>query len=138
MTNMHDRYLYAEALQTQTRIADMRTRLATMATYRTLAHGLTDDEAALLAEAATMIGREIIISALREWMAELGKRSSVAVSWIGKVKTTAQMAALVWMLWRPNAWVEWAGIGLLWVAAVLTLWSMLQYLNAARGDLLEQ
>lgn len=57
MTNMHDRYLYAESLQTQTRIADMRTRLATMATYRTLAHGLTDDEAALLAEAATMIGR---------------------------------------------------------------------------------
>ena len=57
MTSMHDRYLYAEALQTQTRIADMRTRLATMATYRALAHGLTDDEAALLAEAATMIGR---------------------------------------------------------------------------------
>ena len=57
MTSMHDRYLYAEALQTQTRIADMRTRLATMATYRTLANGLTDDEAALLAEAATMIGR---------------------------------------------------------------------------------
>ncbi len=41
-----------------------------------------------------MIAREIIISALREWMAELGKRSSVAVSWIGKVKTTAQMTAL--------------------------------------------
>ena len=57
VNNMHDRYLYAEALQTQTRIADMRTRLATMATYRALAHGLTDDEAALLAEAATMIGR---------------------------------------------------------------------------------
>ena len=88
--------------------------------------------------ALIIIGREIAISALREWMAELGKRSSVAVSWIGKVKTTAQMAALVWMLWRPNAWVEWAGIGLLWVAAVLTLWSMLQYLNAARGDLLDQ
>jgi len=88
--------------------------------------------------AATMIAREIIISALREWMAELGKRSNVAVSWIGKVKTTAQMAALVWMLWRPNEWVEWAGIGLFMVAAVLTLWSMFQYLNAARGDLLEQ
>ena len=57
MTNMHDRYLYAEALQTQTRIADMRTRLATMATYPEFAHGLTGDEAALLAEAATMIGR---------------------------------------------------------------------------------
>ena len=87
--------------------------------------------------AATMIGREIIISALREWMAELGKRSSVAVSWIGKVKTTAQMTALVWMLWRPNAWVEWAGIGLLWVAAVLTLWSMVHYLLAAWPHLRE-
>ncbi|MBN0840161.1 hypothetical protein JTM04_38235, partial [Pseudomonas aeruginosa] len=69
---------------------------------------------------------------------ELGKRSSVAVSWIGKVKTTAQMTALVWMLWRPYPWVEWAGIALFLVAAVLTLWSMLQYLNAARGDLLDQ
>ena len=85
-----------------------------------------------------MIAREIIISALREWMAELGKRSSVAVSWVGKVKTTAQMTALVWMLWRPNMWVEWAGIALFLVAAVLTLWSMLQYLNAARGDLLQE
>ncbi|PLN09886.1 CDP-diacylglycerol--glycerol-3-phosphate 3-phosphatidyltransferase, partial [Klebsiella pneumoniae] len=54
------------------------------------------------------------------------------------VKTTAQMTALVWMLWRPYPWVEWAGIALFLVAAVLTLWSMLQYLNAARGDLLEQ
>ncbi len=62
--------------------------------------------------AATMIAREIIISALREWMAELGKRSSVAVSWIGKVKTTAQMVALAWLLWRPNIWVEYAGIAL--------------------------
>ena len=88
--------------------------------------------------AATMIAREIIISALREWMAELGKRSSVAVSWIGKWKTTAQMTALVWMLWRPDQWVEWAGIARFLVAAVLTLWSMLQYLNAARGDLLDQ
>lgn len=79
--------------------------------------------------AATMIAREIIISALREWMAELGKRSSVAVSWIGKVKTTAQMVALAWLLWRPNIWVEYAGIALFFVAAVLTLWSMLQYLR---------
>ena len=79
--------------------------------------------------AATMIAREIIISALREWMAELGKRSSVAVSWIGK---------LAWLLWRPNIWVEYAGIALFFVAAVLTLWSMLQYLSAARADLLDQ
>ena len=70
--------------------------------------------------------------------AELGTRRSVAVSWIGKVNTTAQMTALVWMLWRPYPWVEWAGIALFLVAAVLTLWSMLQYLNAARGDLLDQ
>ncbi|UYU30609.1 CDP-diacylglycerol--glycerol-3-phosphate 3-phosphatidyltransferase [Siccibacter colletis] len=88
--------------------------------------------------AATMIAREIIISALREWMAEMGKRSSVAVSWIGKVKTTAQMLALIGMLWRPNMWIEYAGIALFFVAAVLTLWSMMQYLNAARGDLLDQ
>ena len=88
--------------------------------------------------AATMIAREIIISALREWMAELGKRSSVAVSWIGKVKTTSQMAALAWLLWRPNSWVEYAGIALFFVAAILTLWSMFQDLSAARGDLLDQ
>ncbi|MTD39279.1 CDP-diacylglycerol--glycerol-3-phosphate 3-phosphatidyltransferase [Erwinia sp. CPCC 100877] len=87
--------------------------------------------------AATMIAREIIISALREWMAEIGKRSSVAVSWIGKVKTTSQMLALIGMLWRPNIWIEYAGITLFYVAALLTFWSMFQYLNAARGDLLE-
>lgn len=87
--------------------------------------------------AATMIAREIIISALREWMAEIGKRSSVAVSWIGKVKTTAQMAALVALLWRYNSLVEMAGIVALYIAAVLTFWSMFQYLLAARKDLLE-
>lgn len=87
--------------------------------------------------AATMIAREIIISALREWMAEIGKRSRVAVSWIGKVKTTAQMLALIGMLWRPNPTIEYAGIGLFFIAAVLTFWSMFQYLHAARGDLLE-
>lgn len=87
--------------------------------------------------AATMIAREIIISALREWMAEIGKRSRVAVSWIGKFKTSAQMLALIGMLWRPNPTVEYAGITLFFIAAVLTFWSMFQYLNAARGDLLE-
>ncbi|PIJ51381.1 CDP-diacylglycerol--glycerol-3-phosphate 3-phosphatidyltransferase [Erwinia sp. OLTSP20] len=85
--------------------------------------------------AATMIAREIIISALREWMAEIGKRSSVAVSWIGKVKTTAQMLALVGLLWRPDEIITGAGIVALYIAAVLTFWSMFQYLNAARSDL---
>lgn len=88
--------------------------------------------------AATMIAREIIISALREWMAEIGKRSSVAVSWIGKVKTTAQMLALFALLWRPNSIVEGIGVVALYIAAVLTFWSMFQYLSAARGDLLER
>jgi len=88
--------------------------------------------------AATMIAREIIISALREWMAEIGKRSSVAVSWIGKVKTTAQMLALVALLWRPDQWVLGIGIAALYIAAVLTFWSMFQYLNAARHDLFER
>jgi len=87
--------------------------------------------------AATMIAREIIISALREWMAEIGKRSSVAVSWIGKVKTTAQMLALVALLWRPDQWIAGIGIAALYIAAVLTFWSMFQYLNAARHDLFE-
>jgi len=87
--------------------------------------------------AATMIAREIIISALRGWMAEIGKRSSVAVSWIGKVKTTAQMLSLVALLWRPDAIVVWVGVGALYIAAVLAFWSMFQYLNAARHDLLE-
>ncbi|MNP67727.1 CDP-diacylglycerol--glycerol-3-phosphate 3-phosphatidyltransferase [compost metagenome] len=84
-----------------------------------------------------MIAREIIISSLREWMAEIGKRSSVAVSWIGKVKTMAQMMSLVGLLWRPEPTVEYLSFGLLYIAAVLTFWSMFQYLNAARRDLLE-
>ncbi|EKN4228835.1 CDP-diacylglycerol--glycerol-3-phosphate 3-phosphatidyltransferase, partial [Escherichia coli] len=79
----------------------------------------------------------IIISALREWMAEIGKRSSVAVSWIGKVKTSAQMLSLVALLWRPDGYVIVAGVIALYIAAVLTFWSMFQYLNAARNDLLE-
>ncbi|MBC8950208.1 MULTISPECIES: CDP-diacylglycerol--glycerol-3-phosphate 3-phosphatidyltransferase [Xenorhabdus] len=87
--------------------------------------------------AATMIAREIIISSLREWMAELGKRSSVAVSWMGKIKTTAQMAALVALLWRPCIELEVGGFILLYAAAVLTFWSMFQYLSAAWDDLRE-
>ncbi|XPE44544.1 hypothetical protein ACNKHV_12015 [Shigella flexneri] len=70
-------------------------------------------------------------------MAELGKRSSVAVSWIGKVKTTAQMVALAWLR-GVRTFGEYAGIALFFVAAVLTLWSILQYLSAARADLLDQ
>ncbi|EKE78003.1 CDP-diacylglycerol--glycerol-3-phosphate 3-phosphatidyltransferase [Gallaecimonas xiamenensis] len=84
--------------------------------------------------AVIMISREIVISALREWMAELGKRSHVAVSWIGKVKTTAQMLALIGLVsgWQPFVFL---GMPLLYVAVVLTLWSMISYLAAAWKDL---
>lgn len=84
-----------------------------------------------------MIAREIIISALREWMAELGKRTSVAVSIWGKIKTTAQMLALGGMLWRQSDLMETLAFILLYIAAALTIWSMLQYLKASKGSLLK-
>lgn len=85
---------------------------------------------------AIMIGREIIISALREWMAEIGERASVAVSVWGKVKTTAQMLALGGMLWRFNFVMEVIAWVLLYIAAGLTIWSMFQYLNASKTSLM--
>lgn len=86
---------------------------------------------------AIMIAREIIISALREWMAELGERASVAVSIWGKVKTMAQMLALGGMLWRQSFTMEVLAWILLYVASILTLWSMLQYLKASKGSLMK-
>jgi len=84
-----------------------------------------------------IICREIVVSALREWMAELGKRASVAVSYIGKIKTAMQMLALLLLLgaYKASGWVAIAGILCLYMAAVLTLWSMLAYLKAAWPDL---
>jgi len=88
----------------------------------------------LAAPALVIVGREITISALREWMAELGASATVAVSMVGKVKTTAQMAALILLLYQtpigPLPTVQ-LGIILLYVAAILTLWSMVIYLRAA-------
>lgn len=83
--------------------------------------------------AVIIIGREIVVSALREWMAELGARAHVAVSNLGKWKTAAQMVALIILLGNPPQLTVWVGLGyvLLIVAAALTLWSMLQYLLAA-------
>jgi len=84
--------------------------------------------------AAIIIGREIVISALREWMAEIGERAQVAVSVIGKIKTTAQILALLFLLYKnPLIGLPTADIGfvLLYVASVLTLWSMYIYLKAA-------
>jgi len=87
--------------------------------------------------AAIIIGREITISALREWMAELGQRTSVAVSAIGKIKTTAQMIALLMLLYFEQGIFFQMGYLLLYIAALLTLWSMLIYLRAALPLLLK-
>jgi len=88
--------------------------------------------------AAVIVGREIVISALREWMAELGKRASVAVSMIGKTKTVVQFVAIMLLL-ISNSYdfqlIRWLGYITLYAAAALTLWSMCLYLQAAWPEL---
>ena len=91
--------------------------------------------------AAIIIGREISISALREWMAELGARHHVAVSRIGKYKTTAQITALILMIFQTPLLgldIYLIGFGFLIVAALLTLWSMYVYLRQAWPFLSEE
>ena len=81
-----------------------------------------------------IIGREVAVSALREWMAELGQRGNVKVSWIGKWKTGTQMLAIGFLLYGQPLWnlpIVPIGEVLLYLSAVLTLWSMLIYLLAA-------
>jgi CDP-diacylglycerol---glycerol-3-phosphate 3-phosphatidyltransferase len=88
--------------------------------------------------AAIIVGREIVVSALREWMAELGKRTSIAVNMMAKIKTLVQMAALILLLlYYPDHkdWLMVLGSILLYVAAALTLWSMIIYLKIAWPDL---
>lgn len=83
--------------------------------------------------AIIIVGREIVISALREWMAELGSRTSVAVGYIGKLKTTMQMIAIVLLLAFNPATSAFGilGIILLYLAAFMTVWSMIVYLKVA-------
>ncbi len=86
-----------------------------------------------------IIGREITVSALREWMAELGRRARVAVSVIGKLKTISQMMAIPFMIYDKPLWgipVFQIGEDLLYMAAALTLWSMVVYLKAAWPSLM--
>lgn len=91
-----------------------------------------DPRAVLALPAAVIIGREITVSALREWMAELGARGKVAVSVVGKFKTTAQMVAIILLiLVTRDSPIYDVGMVLLYIAAALTLWSMLLYLEAA-------
>jgi CDP-diacylglycerol---glycerol-3-phosphate 3-phosphatidyltransferase len=94
----------------------------------------------LAAIGAVIIGREISISALREWMAEIGKRAKVKVLLTGKIKTIAQMVALAMLLYHDDLFgipIRRIGEACLWIAAVLTLWSAVQYLLAARIALTE-
>ena len=91
--------------------------------------------------AAVIIGREITIASLREWMAEIGQRAKVKVSQLGKWKTTAQMLAIGFLLYREDLFglpINMMGYVLLYVASVLTLWSMMSYLNAALVVIKEQ
>jgi CDP-diacylglycerol--glycerol-3-phosphate 3-phosphatidyltransferase/cardiolipin synthase len=93
----------------------------------------------LAVPAVVIIGREITVSAVREWMAELGVRAQVAVSVVGKFKTAAQMVAVTLLLYRDDLLgvpVYTVGYVLLYVAVILTLWSMTVYIRAAWPSLL--
>jgi len=89
--------------------------------------------------ALVIVGREIAISALREWMAQIGASRSVAVHMLGKLKTTVQMIAIPFLLFHgtlfgvidTHAW----GTVLIWIAAVLTIWSMIYYLQKALPEI---
>ena len=89
--------------------------------------------------ALIIIGREIAISALREWMAQIGASKSVAVHMIGKIKTSVQMVAIPFLLYDgllfgvvdTHVWGTW----LIWISAVLTVWSMVYYLQKALPEI---
>ena len=89
--------------------------------------------------ALIIIGREIAISALREWMAQIGASKSVAVHMVGKIKTVVQMVAIPFLLFDglllgvidTHLW----GVWLIWIAAVLTVWSMIYYLQKALPEI---
>ncbi len=100
-----------------------------------------DPRAWVVMTAIIIIGREIAISALREWMAEIGQRRKVAVSFLGKLKTILQIVGLSMMLYRWDIWfIPTYNLGLILtlIAAVLTLASMVSYLRAAWPDLRRQ
>jgi CDP-diacylglycerol--glycerol-3-phosphate 3-phosphatidyltransferase len=91
-------------------------------------------QAVFAVAAAIIIGREITISALREWMSEIGESALVSVNWVGKLKTIFQMTAISLLFYHDDMWwIPMALIGelLLYAAAALTLWSMWHYVRAA-------
>ena len=92
--------------------------------------GIVDPFASLI-----IIGREITISALREWMAQIGQSRSVAVNILGKIKTVSQLVAIPFLLFNGVLFgiIHTNPVGriLIWIAAFITLWSMVVYLRAA-------
>ncbi|MDB5898887.1 MAG: pgsA [Ramlibacter sp.] len=100
---------------------------------------LVDLQRADVFVALIIIGREIAISALREWMAQIGAAKSVAVHMLGKVKTTVQMVAIPFLLFHgtlfgvidTSLWGQW----LIWISAILTVWSMIYYLQKALPEI---
>ncbi len=91
--------------------------------------------------AAIIIGREITIASLREWMAEIGHRGKVEVSWMGKLKTISQMVAIIALLFRDDfIGIPMRNLGylFLYISAALTLWSMVHYLQAAMPVMMEK
>jgi cardiolipin synthase len=89
--------------------------------------------------ALVIVGREIAISALREWMAQIGASRSVAVHMLGKLKTTVQMIAIPFLLFHGRLFgiidTQLWGTVLIWIAAVLTIWSMIYYLQKALPEI---
>lgn len=84
--------------------------------------------------AMIILCREIAISALREWMAEIGERASVKVNLLGKAKTCLQFAAILTLIALPASWdlpLVWLGMAIMYLAVALTIWSMVAYLRAA-------
>ena len=97
-----------------------------------------DTRPLIVVTAVVIIGREITVSALREWMAHLGARAKVAVSSLGKIKTIVQMTGLSMMMFRSDVFglpVYEIGVALVVIAGALTLWSMVSYLQAAWPEL---
>ncbi|MDJ0834156.1 MAG: CDP-diacylglycerol--glycerol-3-phosphate 3-phosphatidyltransferase [Gammaproteobacteria bacterium] len=100
-----------------------------------------DPRALVAIPSIIIVSREIAVSALREWMAEVGERAAVKVSFVGKAKTTVQMFALVFLIWQQDLLglpIYMIGLVLYYVAAILTLYSMFCYLQAAWPTLTQE
>lgn len=135
ITDFFDGY-FARKHNTYSRFGAFLDPVADKITVSTALIILLQDDPTIWMMIATVIiiGREITISALREWMADLGERTTVNVAYIGKVKTLFQMFSIGFLLYKNDLWnmpVYAIGLTLLYIAAALTLWSMYIYLKAA-------